>query len=207
MERRCYPNVSVECRAGRAPVIQGYAAVFYRADDPGSEFELWDDFVERIEPDAFTASLEGADVRGLVNHDPSQRLGRTAAGTMRLTVDERGLRYEIDPPDTQVGRDTITSIRRGDLDGSSFSFNVNPGGARMTREGVKSVRILTDVTLFDVGPVTFPAYQSATSEVRAANNQDMDALRAEFDAWQEKRSAVTERLEEITRWIPANTKR
>jgi uncharacterized protein len=166
-------------RRGDAPdaprVIVGYAAVFYRQGDPGTEFRLWQDAYERIMPGAFDAALrDGDDVRGLVNHDPSQILGRSATGTVRLSVDRIGLRYEIDPPDTQAGKDTLALLARGDLDASSFGFRVY-GGKRgqvawvdETRDGREvEIREIREVELLDVGPVTFPAYASATAGIRS----------------------------------------
>ena len=115
-------QVRIEKRDGQPTKIVGYAAVFYRYDDPGTQYELYSGHVERIQPGAFKRAIEEADdVRGLFNHEPSQILGRTKSGTMRLSEDETGLRYEIDVPDTQVGRDVVTSIDRGDVTGSSGS--------------------------------------------------------------------------------------
>src|SRR5262245_2558056 len=118
---------STELRAegadGERPLIVGYAAVFESlSEDLGG-------FRERIRPDAFTRSLqEGADVRALVDHDPSRVLGRNKAGTLRLRTDTRGLLVEIDPPNTTAGRDIVESIRRGDVDGMSFAFRTPKGG-------------------------------------------------------------------------------
>ncbi len=104
------------------PAITGTAAVFFnRSDMAATEFRLGVNIVERIHPGAFDAIAE-QDVRALQNHDPRLILGRSSAGTLRLTINERGLHYHIDTPDTAAGRDTVVSIRRGDLDGSSFAF-------------------------------------------------------------------------------------
>ena len=161
-----------------ARTISGYAARFYDGT-PATEYELWDNAVERILPGAFDRAVKEDDVRGLFNHDPDNLLGRTAAGTMRLTVDDKGLRYAIDAPDTATGRDVVTSIDRGDLTGSSFSFRVT--SAKWTDEaeddGGREIREILEVELFDVGPVTYPAYESTTAAVRS------DGARAERDAW------------------------
>jgi HK97 family phage prohead protease len=139
----------------QGPQITGYAAVF------NSESEDLGGFRETIEAGAFRNSIvTGADVRALVNHDPSQVLGRSKAGTLRLAEDQHGLRYEIDLPDTTAARDVRESIKRGDISGSSFAFTVPEGGDRW--EG--NSRTLTKVELFDVGPVTFPAYPATVTE-------------------------------------------
>lgn len=147
--------------------IVGYAALF---DSPtvlmaGTEHE----FVEVIRPGAFKKDLEqGADIRALVDHDPSRILGRTTAGTLRLREDDRGLAVEIDPPDTSIGRDTITSLRRGDLDQMSFAFLPRAGGEHWnTDDEGRRVRELIDLETFDVSIVTYPAYPETSVAVRS----------------------------------------
>lgn len=202
MERRDYVNgsVGIEERDGGAKVLVGYAAVFYREGDKGTEYELYPGLVERIAPTAFNRALsERQDVRALANHDPNQVLGRSTAGTLRLSVDERGLRYEIDLPDTQVGRDTAVSVQRGDVTGSSFAFK--PKKQSRQKGSGFDVRMLEDVDVFDVGPVTFPAYAGSSVGMRAHN---VDAIRQEIEAEEaaiakaedgkQKRSAYLERL-------------
>jgi len=158
------------------PVIMGHGAVFFDADDRGTEYHLWDNVYERISPEAFDDVLQ-QDVRGLFNHDSNMLLGRTKAGTMKLVKDERGLHYEIEPPDTQLGRDTLVLLKRGDLTGSSFSFIPDKTSYEETDDG-RVIRTIEHVSmLFDVGPVTFPAYESADSEMRDAISAEMrDAM-------------------------------
>lgn len=158
IERRFAPAPELRVSGDKPAVIRGYAAVFER------ETVLWGDMREKIATGAFTRTLaEGADVRALFNHDPSQILGRNKAGTLRLGEDERGLWYEIDPPDTQAGRDVVESIRRGDITQSSFAFSVRVEEWDLK----KKLRTLKDLDLFDVSPVTFPAYD--TTEVGLRN--------------------------------------
>lgn len=180
---RAAARVHVTKREGKAPVIEGYAAVFYSLADPGSEYQLWDDFYERIMPGAFNRALqEKHDARGLYNHNRDHLLGRISAGTLRLSVDSKGLKYEIDAPDTQVGRDVVTSLERGDLDGSSFAFI--PKRTLWIEEGDKLIRQIEDLDLFDVGPVTYPAYESTTSNVRSAERSE---LMKELQEWRKSR--------------------
>jgi uncharacterized protein len=190
IQRRYLPRggkpVTVHERAdGAMPLITGYAAVFYRKDDPGTEFELYPGVRERIMPSAFTKAIQSNDVRALFNHDTAIVLGRSAAGTLRLFVDERGLRYEIDPPDTQAARDLVQSIRRGDITGSSFAFL--PRATTWREDGPTTFLEREEVELFDVGPVTFPAYAGATTGVRHAG--DLDSVRAEIAERRAKRDA------------------
>lgn len=162
--------VALEKRAdGKGERIAGYAAVFFREGQAGTEYELWPGYVERVMPGAFDAALkEEHDCRALFNHDPSQLLGRTASETCRLSVDSKGLRYEVDPPDTTVGHNVLEYLRRRDVTGSSFGFEVIDGDMRReTREGQDVwIREVRSVRLWDVGPVTYPAYTATEAEVR-----------------------------------------
>ena len=159
-----------------SPLITGYAAVFGEMSmDLGG-------FREIIEPGAFAGAQE-MDVRALWNHDASRVLGRTRAGTLRLAEDAHGLRVEIDVPDTTTGQDALESIQRGDVDQMSFGFRVPEGGDDW--EG--RTRRLKRVELFDVSPVTYPAYPQTSVQVRSlvaglpdddGRTDDDDRLRA-----------------------------
>jgi uncharacterized protein len=190
MERRFVSSklspITLEKRADGSSTIQGYGAVFYREGDPGTEYQLYGDLVERIMPGAFDRAIKEADdCRALVNHDPNLLLGRASAGTLKLSIDATGLRYEIDPPDTQAGRDACVSLERGDLTGSSFSFL--PDDVTWREQGDLIIREVRSVQLFDVGPVTFPAYSSTTAGVRALG--DAEEARKALEAWKEKRTS------------------
>jgi len=151
--------------------LVGHAAVFDSlSQDLGG-------FRERIRQGAFAQTLnENQDVRALFNHDSGQVLGRTTNGTLRLSEDDTGLRIEVDPPDTQTARDAMTSIERGDISQMSFAFRVRAGGQEFEeREDNEIIRTLTDVELFEVSPVTFPAYPDtsiALRELRHAQSQN-----------------------------------
>ncbi len=152
-------------------------------------------------PGAFDRALrQNQDVAGLFNHDPNLVLGRTSAGTMALTKDATGLRYEIELGDTSISRDVQEHIRRGDVTGSSFSFTIPPGGDKWTRTQDEDgkyfeVREVLDVELYDVGPVTFPAYQGTSAAVRSAEDA------AEAKASREAARAAERRRE--AKWIEA----
>ena len=144
---------------GTTQKITGYAAVFDSlSEDLGG-------FRETIAPGTFKRALsEHQDVRALVDHDSSKIIGRTEAGTMTLVEDDKGLKYEIDPADTTAGRDILVSIKRGDVSGSSFAFTVVANGDNWNTVDGEEIRELTDVDLFDVGPVAFPAYPATVTE-------------------------------------------
>jgi HK97 family phage prohead protease len=172
IEKRVISGRPVELRANGEgpPTISGYAAVFYREGDPTTQYELWPGAVERVTRGAFDSSLGRDDVRALFNHDPHMVLGRDKAGTLKLSVDETGLRYEITPGDTTLYKDVSTMIQRGDVDGSSFSFQIEGKDVWTRSADGLEIRELRSVKLYDVGPVTFPAYAASTSEARSARD-------------------------------------
>jgi len=141
--------------------LTGYAAVF------NSETTIGGMFREVVKPGAFKKTIkDGADVRALFNHDSNIVLGRTKNGTLKLAEDERGLKIDIDLPDTQQARDLYNQIQRGDIDQMSFGFSVvKDSWTRAQNETELPLRELRELRLFDVSPVTFPAY--ATTEVQA----------------------------------------
>jgi HK97 family phage prohead protease len=163
VERRIV-DAQLEVRSsGDEPVkLIGYAAVFDR------DANIAGLFLERIAPGAFAAAVAEDDVRALFNHDPNFVLGRTAAGTLRLSEDETGLLYEVDPPDTQVARDLMVSVKRGDVNQSSFGFQVvRDEWLRAENAGDLPKRTILEARLFDVSPVTYPAYEETTAEARS----------------------------------------
>lgn len=194
LERRFLPladrPIRVERREdGGAATVHGYASVFYRAGDAGTEYRLMEDVYERIAPTAFDRALQdGDDTRALYNHNADWLLGRRSAKTLRLSADEVGLRYEVDIPDTQIGRDVVTSIERGDLSGSSFAFFVRK--ASWSAEGDRDIRQIDDVELVDVGPVTYPAYDGTSTGLRAWGS--VVGPIEELAAWREQRTAERE---------------
>jgi HK97 family phage prohead protease len=168
MERRILTTHPVRMIGeGDEARISGYGAVFYDGT-PGTEYRLREDMVERLLPGAFDRAIREDDVRGLFNHDPNNVLGRSQAGTMKLAADGTGLRYEIVPGETTIGRDVREHLKRGDVTGSSFSFELEKNGQEFRKENGLIIREIKSVRLFDVGPVTFPAYTGTTAEARAA---------------------------------------
>lgn len=163
-EIRCYSGeVRAEQHDQQPTRIIGYGSVFNSRSEP-----LWG-FREIIKPGAFDDVL-GDDVRGLFNHDPNFILGRSASGTLTVSTDDRGLRYDIEAPDTQTIRDLVLApMLRGDINQSSFAFKVARDGERWyeDEEGVVIREISRFSRLFDVSPVTYPAYQEADSGVRS----------------------------------------
>lgn len=106
-------------------------------------------------------------MRALVDHESGKVLGRSSAGTLRLEVDDVGLKYTVDLPDTQVARDLMVSMERGDIKESSFGFTIAEGGDSWRSEDGAEIRTITKVErLYDVSPVAFPAYADTTVALR-----------------------------------------
>lgn len=174
MERevRFIPLDGIEVRAGEdgSPKgIVGTAAVYNRSTIIGGMFE------ERIAPGAFDDAMKSSDVRALFNHDPNFPLGRTSAKTLTLRNGKDGLEYEV--PELPKSRaDVLEAIQRGDVTGNSFSFSIETDKDEewedRSKDGKLPLRTIKRVgKLYDVGPVTFPAYEdtkvSARSEEKA----------------------------------------
>lgn len=169
-ETRAFGTLELRTKAnGSAPVITGHAAVFGELSQELSGFyeDQYVVFKEVVEPGAFDRAIAGKDdVRAFVEHDTSKVLGRTAAGTLRLAQDTRGLFVEIDPPQTSVGQDIIVSIDRGDIDSMSFGFRTIEDWWEPQKDG-SQVRHLASVELFDVSAVAFPAYPDTDVALRS----------------------------------------
>lgn len=175
-EQRTATITGIEVRKDNKPTILGHAALF------NSKSVYMMGFRETIEPGAFSESLSG-DIRALWQHDTARVLGRTKAGTLRLWEDDQGLAFELQPPDTQDGRDAVTLIERGDVDQMSFGFNVPPGGDTWAEDedGIP-LRTLRAVSLMEISPVTWAAYpetgvgvmRSAPDWVQRALTQGVD---------------------------------
>lgn len=164
IERRAFAveGLTLETRAEGKRRLSGHAAVFDQlSEDLGG-------FREQIARGAFTEAIVGDDVRALFNHDANFVLGRTVSKTLRLSEDARGLAIEIDLPDTQTVRDLVVApIERGDISQMSFGFRVRPNGQDWAKDDDgRTVRTLKKLRLFDVSPVTFPAYPQTDIAVR-----------------------------------------
>lgn len=151
IERRYVTEIRA---AGRK--LEGYAATF------GTEARIAD-FTEIILPGAFRGSL-GRDVLALMDHDPAKLLARTKSRTLRIAEDSKGLAFEIDLPETSLGRDVLALAERGDLGGMSFGFTVGKGGENW--QGRR--RELRAVTLHEISVVSsWPAYNGTVVSARA----------------------------------------
>lgn len=159
IEKRAYMHAPELRAEGDGMTVRGYAAIFNSETDVGGMFR------EFIRPGAFERSLRNADVRALVDHDSGRVIGRTKAGTLRLSEDERGLAVEIDLPDTSDGRDLAELVRRGDIDGMSFGFRVVSEIWDMTED--VDVREIVELDLVEVSAVAWPIYPDTSLAMRS----------------------------------------
>ncbi|WP_010584441.1 HK97 family phage prohead protease, partial [Schlesneria paludicola] len=184
IERRRF-NLPVEIRSegDKTPgKISGYSARYFDPSDPNTQYKLWEDCFERIQPGAFDSAISrGDDVRCLFNHNPDLILGRTTSGTCTIRVDAKGLWFEADLPNSPAGLTVAEAINRKDVTGCSFSFDVIAATWQEDVVDGESIwyRIITDVRLYDVGPVTFPAY--------GATDCDMASARSSLDRFRSSR--------------------
>lgn len=161
VERRNFPVTELRAITDDQGLrhITGYAAVFNSlSEDLGG-------FREKIDPGAFKKTIGSDDVRALWNHNDDYVLGRNKSGTLSLSEDAHGLKIDILPPDVQWARDLMVSIERGDVDKMSFGFRTVSD--RWERQDDDEIRTLEEVKLFDVSPVTFPAYPDTAVALRS----------------------------------------
>ncbi|OWG38388.1 peptidase U35 [Stutzerimonas stutzeri] len=151
MERR---NFEVK-QKGRT--LYGYAALF------NSETNLGE-FSEVIRPGAFARTLSAptaANIRAIYEHDNRSLLGKVGSSTLRLREDEKGLAFELDLPDTTLGRDLAELVKRGDVSGCSFGF------LPVRDTWLDNLRELRDVDLFEITITANPAYDATSVQVRS----------------------------------------
>lgn len=163
---RHFAEVPVELRTeqreeGEMPWIEGYAAIFDSPTLIGGE--KWG-FYEQISRGAFDGILD-QDIRALFNHKADFILARTKSGTLELFVDAKGFGYRFQAPNTTAGRDLVESIQRGDVDGSSFTFEIEEQkwSFETGQNGLDERTVLKVKRVWDVGPVTYPAYNDTTA--------------------------------------------
>lgn len=166
--------------------VEGIAAVVNTVTDIG-----W--FEEQIAPGAFDEALKTSDIRALGNHDPNIVLGRTASGTAEVWVNEEGqLAYRFTPDEGNPAHVSwVRSIQRGDISQSSFAFTMDTAQwSQSDKYGDMGLRTIVKIKeLFDVSPVTYPAYASTTISAR-----DEESLKAERERMAAERNNDAERI-------------
>jgi HK97 family phage prohead protease len=160
LETRALPaNIEIRAAATGGRVAVGYAALFNSPADIGG---AW---IERIAPGAFAETLRSDDQLALFGHDMNRVLGRRSAGTLKLEEDDKGLRFELELPDTTDGRDLAVLLERGDIKGNSFGFRTRHDEWDETASPPQ--RTLHSVDLFEISPTADPAYTDTTIGLRS----------------------------------------
>ncbi|MCQ4322898.1 HK97 family phage prohead protease [Stutzerimonas stutzeri] len=166
MERRSF---SIE-QKGRT--LYGYAALFNSETTVG-------DFAEVIRKGAFTRTLSAptaANIRAIYEHDNRSLLGKVGSSTLRLREDEVGLAFELDLPDTTLGRDLAELVKRGDVSGCSFGFIPSK------ETWLDNLRELRDVDLFEITITSSPAYAETSVQVRSQQPRSICLARKYLEA-------------------------
>lgn len=165
--------------------ITGYFVVF------NSETELFDGMFEEISDKAFR-DIDLSDVRALADHDTAKVLGRTKSQTLTLSVDEKGLYGEItiNKNDTEAVN-LYERVKRGDIDQCSFGFNILDEQMEQRADGTTKWTI-TEIELFEVSVVTFPAYSDTAVEARSKQIKQLEKRNL-----QKRKQQLKER---ITKW-------
>lgn len=149
-------------------------------------------FREQVKRGAFLESLNSDDQRFLWSHDTSKVLGRTKNNTLRLKEDDVGLRFEIDLPNTTLGKDTYESISRGDVDGVSFGFISQDDDVDEPDDDMP-MRTIIKAKLMEVSAVAFPAYPD--SEVSA---RGFDPMKEHAEELKEQREEQVAKIRLLT---------
>jgi len=163
-------DLEIRVEQGKPTRLIGYAAKFGVRSQP-----IYGAFREVIAKGAFGKNLPGADIRFLVGHDTRAILGRTKSGTMKVTEDDIGLRFDLTLPETTLAKDTIEQINRRDLDAMSFGFKKVEDAWGEDEEGF-DLRTLKEVKVFELSLTAFPAYDETEVALR------------DLAAWREKKS-------------------
>lgn len=154
--------------------VEGYFAVF------NDTYKVWEGATESIAPGAFAESVSG-DVRALYNHNDDLILGRTAAGTLELREDSHGLwgRIKLNRNDTDA-MNAYERIKRGDITGCSFGFNIESEETEYGEDGSVHWTITKVNPLYEVSPCVFPAYEATNVSARGKQLDDMKKRRLEL---------------------------
>lgn len=162
LETRNYEEIRM---VGKTKTVEGYAIVF------NSESRDLGGFRERILPEAIEGVIERSDILALLNHDQSRGLlarSTNGVGTLKLTRDEKGVKYTFTPPDTSLGNEVVEGIRRGDIRTSSFAFAVDKDGQDWDTKQRPAIRTIKKFrAIYDVSAVYREAYEDTTVALRS----------------------------------------
>ena len=182
--------------------VEGYALLFNTPSDGLP-------FVETIKTGALDGVVENSDVFALLNHDQSRGIlarSKYGQGTLTLTVDEKGLRYLFEAPHTALGDEVVENLRRGEIDESSFAFDVEEAEWSKDQDGTLRRTINKIKNLYDVSPVYNAAYSATSVYMRCKEMADEELKRMEEEqrkAEEEKRAEEEAKASENAEQGPA----
>nr|DAM03124.1 MAG TPA: prohead serine protease [Caudoviricetes sp.] len=174
-EERAMPTVLKDAEDKDTRTIEGYAVVFEKESRMMVDWWTGKKFVEVIKRGAVTSDdLTKWDIKALMEHDKSRLLARSfnGKGSLTLTIDDYGVKYRFDAPNTVEGDNAIELIKRGDLFGSSFAFTTDED-ANVSYTKRTDGSLLREVSkldrMYDISVVTDPAYFGTDVTVRSVD--------------------------------------
>lgn len=169
--------------------IAGRAVVYNVWTQIGPDSWGWK---ERFAPGSLTDSLSDEGIYATFNHDADNLLGRVSNDTLRMRDSEKALMAEIDPNlDTDIGLQVLAFVKRQDVRGMSFAFSVDTYEMdRAKKKGDMDRVTITKARLYELGPVTNPAYTQTSAQLRSKIDEHRDQLLA----WAERRAALLRRI-------------
>ena len=185
-------NVSLD---NDSRILSGYAAVF------NSESKDLGGFTEMISPTAFEGVIERSDVFAVLDHDRNKVLARSkmGKGSLELNIDSKGLQFRFESPNTTLGNDVLSMVKRGDLTDASFCFTVEDESWQKREDGsyLRTINKIGD--LFDVSVCYNGAYPESYTEVALRSlDKFKEELRAAECVEEEDSDDVDETSEETS---------
>lgn len=176
--------------------VTGYASIF------NSESNDLGGFTEIISPTAFNEVIDKSDVFALLDHNKDRGVlarSTNGEGSLKLSIDEKGLKYSFEAPNTALGDEILEGIRRGDIRACSFAFTVAEGGDKWEKRANGTyLRTINQVDrLYDVSVVYCPAYDATTVK---ADSRGLEILKEE-EQKEEARIAEEIRKEELANYF------
>lgn len=155
--------------------VEGYALLFDTPSD-GLSFE------EVIERGALDGVVAKSDVFAVLNHDQSRGIlarSKEGAGSLHLSVDDKGLKYRFEAPKTALGEELLENLRRGEIDQSSFCFDVESDTWEKKDNGTWKRTVHKIGNLYDVAPVYNAAYSKASVYLRGKEKAEEELRKRE----------------------------
>lgn len=176
-------RVSTESR-----LVEGYALLF------DAESQDLGGFIETIDPTSLIGVIERSDVFCVLNHQNERGIlarSKNGSGSLILAIDDIGLKYLFEAPNTSLGDELLEYLKRGDITGSSFAFSVKEDEWQPLENGLYKRRIKSFDLLYDVSPVFSPAYLQTSVAKRSLEK----ILEDEKEAKKQREIALQKELE------------